>query len=528
LKETPLPFVSIITVNYDGKFFLKRLFDSISNLDYPKDKFQVIMVDNASKDASVEFTRDNYPFVKILSLEKNIGFAGGNNAGAKIAKGDYVAFINNDCEVESEWLTSMVMFLKKKEEEGIKIGGVGSKVYFYFKYLLLTISMEDLHLHKNEFDEEDGCLGIIKELRIREMQNCLDGVNKSDTETDNCNLLKFANRSFKYLNGFFDVKKDLNKEVIRKIKTEAMVAVPLIDISRNINLEMDISFLKPDINLKILCEGEEIFNFPGRDLYNDEEISRNMSIDKAGNDENLTRNRNTESKIGINRDNNGNSEHNLIFKTLDFDIPEEKFTHAKNMVNSCGSMINKSFYAREINYGSFEDSVSDEPDEVFAVPGSSFMVKKDLILETKLFDSKFFTYYEDMDFFWRARLKGWKFFTEPKSVARHFHCGSGQEWSYSFTYHVLRNRLLMIYKCGWPLSFLKNYLSFCGAAFINLAYLIISKIKGKTVDRIDIPIRIRIFFEFFVFMICCLGQRIKIRMGKLVPDKEIKMWQENF
>ncbi|MCL5072469.1 MAG: glycosyltransferase [Actinobacteria bacterium] len=465
---------------------MKKLFDSLISLNYPRDKFQVIMVDNASEDNSVEFTRINYPFVEILSLEKNLGFAGGNNAGVKIARGDYVAFINNDCEVEREWLTSMVTFLIEKEKEGIKAGGVGSKVYFYFKYLPLTIVLEDQRMQKNKAVEEDGYSGVIRRLRIKESRNYQNIVSKSDDESGYHNLLNFANRSFKYLEGFFDIQKESNKEIIRKIRKEAVIAVPVIDTGNNINLEMDISFLEPDINLKIMCEGEEIFNFPGME------------------------------------------KRDLIFKTLDFIIPEKKFTYARNMINSCGSMINKSFYAREINYESFEENISDKTYEVFAVPGSSFMVKKDVIVETKLFDTKFFTYYEDIDFFWRARLKGWKFFTEPKSVARHFHCGSGQEWSYSFTYHVLRNRLLMIYKCGWFLSFLKNYLSFCAAAFINFVYLIVSKLRGKSTDRIDIPIRIRIFFEFFILMIYRLGQRIKIRTEAVISDEEIKVWLKDF
>jgi len=378
------------------------------------------------------------------------------------------------------------MFLIEKEKEGIKAGGVGSKVYFYFKYLPLTIVLEDQRMQKNKAVEEDGYSGVIRGLRIKENRNYQNIIKKSDTESDYYDLLNFANRSFKYLKGFFDIQKDSNKEIIRKIRKEAVIAVPVIDTGNNINLEMDISFLEQDINLKIICESEEIFNFSG-----------------AG-------------------------KRDLIFKTLDFIIPEKKFTYARNMINSCGSMINKSFYAREINYESFEENISDKTYEVFAVPGSSFMVKKDVIVETKLFDTKFFTYYEDIDFFWRARLKGWKFFTEPKSVVRHFHCGSGREWSYGFTYHVLKNRLLMIYKCGWPLSFLKSYLSFCATAFISLIYIIISKLKGVKTDRIDVPIRIRIFFEFFILMICRLAQRIKTRMSAKISDSEIKAWQENF
>ncbi|MCE5328889.1 glycosyltransferase family 2 protein [bacterium] len=528
MREAPLPFVSIITVNYNGIFFLKKLFDSINNLNYPRDKFQVIMVDNASKDGSIDFVRKNYPFVEILTLEKNLGFAGGNNAGVKLARGDYIAFINNDCVVEREWLINMLLSLRQKEKEGLKIGGVGSKVYFYFKYIPVRIVMEDLSPQKNESDKENGYYGIIRQLRIKDESIYQDTGNKADDKIDSRNLLKFANNSFKYVNGFFDLQKDLNKNIIRKIKREALIAVPVVETGKDLSLEIEMAFLKPDTNLRILCESEEIFNLQGNDFYGNEEALINKGIYEGNNHKDLNINKNSESKTGISKNDVKKSIGSLLFRKFDLKIPEKKIVHAKDMINSCGSMINKSFYAREIGYESIEENISDEPSEVFAVPGSSFMVKKEVIYETKLFDAKFFTYYEDIDFFWRARLKGWRFFVEPRSIARHFHCGSGQEWSYSFTYHVLRNRLLMIYKCGWPLGFLKNYLSFCTAALINFVYLIISKLKGKSLDKIDIMIRVKIFFEFFILMVCFLGQRINVRRGSIVSDKEIKAWQKNF
>ena len=61
------PAVSIITVNYNGIRYLADLFNSISKLDYPKERIQTIMVDNCSSDSSVDFVKNNYPFVEIIS-----------------------------------------------------------------------------------------------------------------------------------------------------------------------------------------------------------------------------------------------------------------------------------------------------------------------------------------------------------------------------------------------------------------------------------------------------------------------------
>jgi len=71
MKDSSSPFVSIITVNFNGIFFLKTLFDSIASLNYPKEKLQVIMVDNGSTDGSVSYVKSSYPFVEILKINKN-------------------------------------------------------------------------------------------------------------------------------------------------------------------------------------------------------------------------------------------------------------------------------------------------------------------------------------------------------------------------------------------------------------------------------------------------------------------------
>ena len=517
MVKTSLPFVSIITVNFNGKFFLKFLFDSIKKLNYPQDKLEVIMVDNSSKDDSVAFVRKNYKFVEILFSDKNLGFAGGNNAAVKLAIGEYIAFINNDCSVDSDWLISMVNLLQQKEKENIKTGGVGSRVLFYFKYLPLKIVFENSNelnedLNKDFNNDENKIIspdfwGIIRQLSIRENtdENKLKNENNGAFENSEIrnneiqNLISFANKSFKYLNGFYDTGKDSDGKLIRKIRKKALVGIPVTDKDKDIILEIEFSFLKDGTCLKLFIEDEEIASVNN--------IRSNIDNDFKIND-----------------------------KAILIKIPKEKFKYSKDIINSCGSMINKSFYAKEIGYESFNEQFNKNLNksnnagsfEVFALPGSSFIVKKELINEIGLFDEKFFTYYEDIDFFWRARLNGWRFFAEPESVARHFHCGSGEEWSYSFTYHVLRNRLLMIYKCGWPMAFLKNYLSFCASAFINLVYFIVAKIRRKKLERIDIKIRIRIFFEFFILMIFYLVKRIKIRTKAKISDLEIKKWQTDF
>ena len=529
MAEISLPFVSIITVNFNGKFFLKPLFDSIKKLNYPQDKLQIIMVDNNSKDDSVSFVKENYKFVEILKNDKNLGFAGGNNAGLKIAKGSLIAFINNDCVVEPNWLINMVNFLQEKEEkkelvnetksklkkENNKIGAVGSKVLFYFKYIPIKFVFKNLNF--------EDFAGEIREINI---------INKCDEFKE---ITSFANKSIKYLQGFLAYSKDKDGNVIRKIKNNAILGIPIVSDNNDLILKMQISVFGKDNFLNLFInDKDQVEIFEDFDVKNDfnKESNENKKNDlkledKIYQHEKEIKNQNEYDKESFNLKFNLN--HNS-YKNIFIKISKEKFKYAKNIINSAGSIINKTFYAKEIGYETFEDEFNEniEPFEVFAIPGSSFLVKRDVIDEISLFDEKFFTYYEDIDFFWRAKLKGWRFFIEPKSITRHFHCGSGEEWSYNFTYYVLRNRLLMIYKCGWWLAFLKNYLIFSYLALYNFIILILAKIRRINLNRIDIKIRLRIFFEFFILIILYFGKRMKIRLTSKVSDNEIKMWQKDF
>lgn len=114
--------VSIIIVNWNGLKWLSECFSSLASQDYKN--YQIIFVDNASRDGSVEWVKKYYPKTKIVINKENLGFAGANNVGLQKARGEYVLFLNNDTRVTSTFLTELVKVLQSDSN----IAGVQSKI----------------------------------------------------------------------------------------------------------------------------------------------------------------------------------------------------------------------------------------------------------------------------------------------------------------------------------------------------------------------------------------------------------------
>ena len=112
-----MPLVSIIIINYNGKSYLEKCLESIKKIKY--DNLEIIVVDNHSTDGTMEFLVQNYPSIITLKLDKNYGFAKPNNMAAKITKGDFLLFLNNDTEVTPNFLTELVQVLVGNNQIGI-------------------------------------------------------------------------------------------------------------------------------------------------------------------------------------------------------------------------------------------------------------------------------------------------------------------------------------------------------------------------------------------------------------------------
>lgn len=116
--------VSIIVVNWNAKDYLDNCISSL--LDQTYDNFEIILVDNASSDDSVNFVKTNFPQVKIIQNNDNVGFAEGNNIGIENSIGTIIALFNPDAVADKEWLSILVNALQSSE----KIAAVTGKMYY--------------------------------------------------------------------------------------------------------------------------------------------------------------------------------------------------------------------------------------------------------------------------------------------------------------------------------------------------------------------------------------------------------------
>lgn len=120
------PTASVIIVNFNGRDLLDECLGSLQRQTF--NNFEIIVVDNASSDGSVEFIRDRYPEVRVVQNAVNLGYGGGNNRGIEVAKGKYIVLLNNDTETDPRWLGALVAAAESDEKTGM----CASKIMNYY------------------------------------------------------------------------------------------------------------------------------------------------------------------------------------------------------------------------------------------------------------------------------------------------------------------------------------------------------------------------------------------------------------
>lgn len=102
------PAVTVVILTLLGPTHLPDCLSSLRSQTYPADRREVIVVDNASAEDPTAVVNEYYPGARVIRNSRNVGFAAGNNVGARAARGEYVVFLNDDTRVHPDWLREMV------------------------------------------------------------------------------------------------------------------------------------------------------------------------------------------------------------------------------------------------------------------------------------------------------------------------------------------------------------------------------------------------------------------------------------
>lgn len=100
------PHVSVIILNWNGAAFLPRCLEAVAGQTFRD--FEVLVLDNASTDGSAGGLEERWPGYQVLRFPENLGFAVANNRGAQVARGRWLAFLNNDAFPKADWLEKLV------------------------------------------------------------------------------------------------------------------------------------------------------------------------------------------------------------------------------------------------------------------------------------------------------------------------------------------------------------------------------------------------------------------------------------
>ncbi len=102
------PVASVVILGYWGREFVDDCLSSVLDQDLPSDQYEVLYVDNGSRDRAGELVRERYPHARVLELDRNQGYAEGNNTGFRNTSGNLVVFLNEDTVVHRSWLRELI------------------------------------------------------------------------------------------------------------------------------------------------------------------------------------------------------------------------------------------------------------------------------------------------------------------------------------------------------------------------------------------------------------------------------------
>ncbi len=125
-SNTPAEFlISVVLVNWNSRDDLRACLQSLQA--QTDARFEIIVVDNGSQDGSLEMLREEFPQVRAVPTGENLGFAEGCNRGIDVARGEWIALLNNDTVAAPNWLSELRRYALELPPD---VGALQSKLVF--------------------------------------------------------------------------------------------------------------------------------------------------------------------------------------------------------------------------------------------------------------------------------------------------------------------------------------------------------------------------------------------------------------
>lgn len=458
---------SVIIVNYNGKHFLSECLTSLFKLDFPKNQYEVIIVDNNSTDNSVDYVQRYFPEVIIVRTKKNLGFSGGNNLGAKYAKGKYLVFLNNDTRVDKKWLRALV----DRISSNTKIATVNSKALLYYPFI-------ELEIHSDIFARSE----FTNSTNFQSVGILLEQIHLND-----CSLQQLV----RYRDGFYE--KESGVIPSRWTNGKATILIPCDLRKKSVDFTLTIRSQKSPTRLKTQIEirvGNISLMSDVLDSHEVKQYNISFPLEKHT------------SHFQYEVQNAGS----IVFRN--------------GYGRDRGAVVKEKEQFYELDGPFFH-----EAKEVGAFCGVSVIIRKSLFNIIGKFDDLFFMYYEDTDMSLTLRRMGYKLWFEPKSILYHIHSGSSKEWSPFFVYNVEKNHLAFLIKHFNVFTILCEIQRYVVGTCYYFFKLLISRVKEDW-DAYDLwrtrcSIKYRVILWIIKIFPKLIAKRIVIDKQSIVSRKSL-------
>lgn len=451
--------VRLVVLNYNGGDDTIRCVDSLHRLDWPADELEIVVVDNASTDGSLERVARLYPSVKTIRLPTNDGFPANNLALRDLGHLRYVGLINNDAFVEPGFLGPLVESLDA--DEGL--GAASPLMVFERQFVDLEVKAAALRVGRGD----PRALGVkISGMRV-------DGVDvwgNAQIASGGYGAETSASERYEWTSD----RAVLRIPVVRNADLPTTVQIRMSCVgSKQVTVTSGATEAQFDVRdapewLTVGLDGEpyDVVNNAGSDIFDD-----GYGADRG------------------------------------FGLALDEWRAA----------------ATEVTGDLDVDGQDTGGQEVVAWCGGAVLLRPDYLRDVGLFDERFFLYYEDTDLSWRGQGRGWRYRFVPTSVVRHLHAATSVEGSVRFSYFTERNRLLMLVKNAPRRMVLDAVVDYKLRTYDAFRRDVLTAIVARRrPNTVPFRRRLRALFGFAAMAPRLMPARVRIRRRQRLSDLEMR------